>query len=468
VTAVVETNPETNPFLSNNFAPIREETRAAELSIVGELPADLDGTFYRIGPNPQFAPVGPYHWFDGDGMIHAVRIANGSASYRNRWVRTRGFEIERAEGEAIWPGILGVPRFDRPHGMMSKNVANTALEWIGGKLLALWEGGSPHIIDPASLETLGEETFNGQWTQSFTAHPKTDPETGETFALSYGFTPPFLTYGVISPEGEVVKTQAIDLPMPVLMHDLAITKTHAVFLDMPLTVDGSRFEKGEPPMFFDDSRPSRFGVMPREGGEVQWFEVPSCMIYHVTNAYDEEAGNAVVLYAHRKNATSMLISDNELDTDRAYLTRWRFDLDSGEVSETRIDAVASEFPQVDPRFVGRKTRYAFAAVDDTNFVPEPLFGALVKYDLETGDRQEYDLGEGRFGGEIGFAPKPGSTAEGDGWLLTYVHDTIADRSELVVLSASDLTAGPIARVMLPQRVPYGFHAAWLDGDRATA
>ncbi len=457
-----------NPFLSGNFAPIHTEIATENLTIIGQLPAELNGTFFRIGPNPQYSPIGQYHWFDGDGMIHAVRLDNGQASYRNRWVRTKGFELERAEDQAIWPGLLGVPRFDRPHGMMSKNVANTALVWSAGKLLALWEGGEPHIIDPVSLETLGTQTFDGQLTSAFTAHPKVDPETGETFFFGYGFTPPFITYGVISPSGKIVKTEAIDLPMPVLMHDFAITDKHAIFLDMPLTVDGSRYEKGEPPIFFDASRSSRFGILPRDGNgsDIRWFDVPSCMIYHVTNAYED--GNTVVLYAHRKNATSMLVADNELDTDRAYLTCWRFNLDTGDVSETRLDDKPSEFPQVDPRFVGRKTRYAFAAVDATEHVPEPLFGGLVKYDLETGDRQVYAFGDGRYGGEVGFAPKRGSEAEADGWLLVYVHDTIADQSELLVLSANDLTAEPIARVILPQRVPYGFHAIWIGADRLTA
>ncbi|MDE5107983.1 MAG: carotenoid oxygenase family protein, partial [Trichodesmium sp. St17_bin3_1_1] len=90
-----------NPFLSNNFAPIKEEITAEDLKIIGELPPDLSGMFVRNGPNPQFNPIGEYHWFDGDGMLHGVRINNGKASYRNRYVRTKKFQLENQEGKAV-------------------------------------------------------------------------------------------------------------------------------------------------------------------------------------------------------------------------------------------------------------------------------------------------------------------------------------------------------------------------------
>src|SRR5262245_41847006 len=91
-----------NPFFQGNFAPWRMEGEAPDLEVVGELPRDLNGTFYRNGPNPAFEPPGRYHWFDGDGMIHAIRLEDGRASYRNRWVDSAGLAEERAAGRAIF------------------------------------------------------------------------------------------------------------------------------------------------------------------------------------------------------------------------------------------------------------------------------------------------------------------------------------------------------------------------------
>ena len=74
--------------------------------LAGSIPDDLNGVYVRNGPNPQHHPVGRYHWFDGDGMVHAVHFADGEATYRNRWVRTEGFLAERDAGRALWRGII--------------------------------------------------------------------------------------------------------------------------------------------------------------------------------------------------------------------------------------------------------------------------------------------------------------------------------------------------------------------------
>ena len=54
-------------------------------------------------------------------------------------------------------------------------------------------------------------------------------------------------------------------------------------------------------------------------------------------------------------------------------------------------------------------------------------------------------------------------ADDDGYLVSFVYDQLEDRSEVVILDASDITAGPVGRVLLPQRVPIGFHATWVPG-----
>lgn len=148
-----------NPYLSNNFAPIRKEITADNLQVIGELPEELSGMFVRNGPNPQFEPIGQYHWFDGDSMLHGLRIAHGKASYLNRYVRTYKFQTEKEQGKALWTGLLEPPQPDNPFGT-DTNTANTALVYHAGKFLALWEGGSPYALKIPQLETEGKYTFN--------------------------------------------------------------------------------------------------------------------------------------------------------------------------------------------------------------------------------------------------------------------------------------------------------------------
>ncbi|HEY9726776.1 MAG TPA: carotenoid oxygenase family protein [Chroococcales cyanobacterium] len=458
-----------NPFLEANFAPVHSEIIDDELTVIGSLPSDLSGMFVRNGPNPQFPPIGQYHWFDGDGMLHGVRIKNGKASYLNRYVQTRGFKAERDEGRAIWTGILEPSGPDNSYGSF-KNVANTALTWHAGKFLALWEGGAPHAIQLPSLETVGEYTYNGKLASSFTAHPKIDPVTGEMMFIGYSmFARPFLQYSIVSPEGELLRTVPIDLPVGVMMHDFAITEHYTIFMDLPVTFRLERMQRGEPGLMFEPTRASRFGILPRHGdnSSIRWFESPACYVFHTLNAY--ESDDEVVLVACRMNSTTVLMSDQtpiETEGDIARLYRWRFNLNTGTVREELLDERASEFPRVNEQLLGRPMRYGYAALFCAP--PMPLIEGLIKYDFSNGNSQTHEFGAGRYGGEAVFVPRLGATAEDDGWLMTFVHDEGSGTSELVVVNAQDVTASPVARVIMPQRVPYGFHGAWVCEEQLSS
>src|SRR3954454_21707013 len=146
-----------NPYLAGLYERVAEELAQDGLEVIGELPPDLDGVYLRNGPNPQFAPPGRYHWFDGDGMVHAVRFHEGSASYRNRWVRTRGFVDEGSAGAPLWSGVIE-PRADNPRDdhLRLKDTANTDLVWFRDRVLSLWYlSGEAYELDDVSLESLG-------------------------------------------------------------------------------------------------------------------------------------------------------------------------------------------------------------------------------------------------------------------------------------------------------------------------
>lgn len=461
-----------NPYLAGNFAPIRTEITVEDLPVIGEIPTDLNGMFVRNGPNPQFPPLGRYHWFDGDGMLHGVRIENGKASYRNRYVRTMGYEAERAAGKALWGGMLEPTPPNNPYGPV-KNVANTALVWHRDRLLATWEGGAPHTITVPELDTIGPETYQGKLTSAFTAHPKVDPVTGEMLFFGYSlFQPPYLQYSIVSPAGELIHTVPIDLPVGVMMHDFAITEHYTIFLDLPMEFRPERMQQGQPPLVFRRDRPSRFGILPRHGdnSSIRWFEAPSCYIFHTLNAY--ESGDEVVLLACRMSeldvlgaADSPLHDEDDLaqdDPSTPLLYRWHFNLKTGAVQEEKVSDRPGEFPRINEHYTGRPNRYGYLAKSAPGSMPR--FDGFIKYDLATGATQIHDFGAERYGGEGLFVPRPQATAEDDGWLLTYVHDQNTDTSELVIIEAQDLATEAVARIPLPQRVPYGFHGIWVPGS----
>lgn len=452
-----------NPYLADNFAPVQTELTVDELLVLGELPLELNGMFVRNGPNPQFPPLDRYHWFDGDGMLHGVHLQGGKARYYNRYIRTQGFEQERRAGRALWGGLV------EPSQIGFKNVANTALVWHCDRLLALWEGGKPHAIDVPSLDTIGSYTFNGKLTSPVTAHPKVDPVTGEMMFFGYSLAqPPYVKYSVVSAEGDLLRTVPIDLPVGVMMHDFAITERYTIFMDLPLTFRLERLQRGETAFAFERDRPSRFGILPRHGDNqtIRWFEVLSCYIFHTLNAY--EAGDEIVLIACRMGSTSVLGAspgshegDNrQIQSDVPLLYRWQFNLKTGAVQEHPLDdAHPCEFPRINEQYLGRQTRYGYAG----NSAPTemPKFDGLLKFDLDNQRVQMHQFRRGCYGGEGVFVPRSGAISEDDGWLMTFVHDETQDTSELVIVSTQAITDEAIARILIPQRIPYGFHGTWI-------
>lgn len=455
-------------FLSGNFAPVRREVDADDLTVIGEIPRDLDGVFLRNGPNPQFDPEGAYHWFDGDGMIHAVRLSKGRASYRNRWVRTRPWQLEHEAGRALWGGLASPLSTDPPEGILIKHTANTAMIHHGSTLLALMEATGAYEMRLPSLDTVGLYDLDGSWPLPFTAHPKIDPATGEMITFGYQFWPPFLTYGEVAPDGTLTHAAELSLRAPVMMHDFAITERYAVIMDLPLVFEHERMSEGRFPIVFKPEMGSRFGVLPRGGGDadVRWFDAPSCMVFHTANAWEED--DSVVLVACRMDRTDALsnaVTNEAVPSETGKLHRWRFDLSTGAVHEEPLDDVGSDFPRIHDGVTGAPTRVIYTArVDPSRRDGRPWIDAVLKYDLSTGSSEAHAWGRGRYGGEAVFVPRSPSTSEDDGYLMTFVWDEREQRSELVILDARSLTQRPLARVVMPQRVPFGFHGLWVGAE----
>jgi carotenoid cleavage dioxygenase len=474
---VIDTGTRTEPYLSGNFAPIREETTWDDLKVIGELPVEMDGMYVRTGPNPQFDPKGQYHVFDGDGMLHGVRVKNGKASYRNRYVVSKGYLEEKAAGEAIYYGLMEMEK-NFAQGRGYKNQGNTALIWHDGQLLTLMEGAEPHAISTPGLETLGTYTYCGKLISAFTAHPKVDEKTGEMMFFGYNpMSAPHVQYSLVSKEGELLWTRPIDVPRGIMMHDFAVTEHYTIFMDQPLTFSIERAMKGEPVLMFEKDLPARYGIMPRHGSneDIKWFEMPAHYVFHTSNAYED--GDDVVLHACRLESTNVL-QPAELPKDRevviaggdsdpmALMHRWRFNLKTGTVKEEQLDDVATDFPRVDDSLVGYGFRYSYNARFAKREAGDPFaFEGINKYDIKTGAIETHFHGKKRIGGEPVFIARQNGKDEDDGWLVTYVYDEIEGTSEMVVVDAKNVTSAPVARVMIPSRVPYGFHGAWVAGDR---
>jgi len=460
--------PDVSPYLLDSFAPIEDERVADELPVIGEVPRDLHGMFVRNGPNARFAPRGRYHWFDGDGMLHAVQIRDGKVSYRNRWVRTEHLAAEETAGHALWSGLMESTR-DNPKGAPYKDTANTDVVFHRDSLLASWYiSGRPYRVDAETLETRGADDFGTGEPLRISAHAKVDPATGELFFFDYGPRPPFLRYGVIDATGRLVHRLDLDVPGPRLPHDMAITERFAILMDLPVTFTPEALQARRWSVGFYPELPARFAIVPRRGGAApRWFEAEPCYIYHTINAWEE--GDEVVLTACRVADPIPPVDPADGPWGRmmanlriqATLHRWRFNLVTGQTREERLDDRISEFPTIAPHMRTKRSRWSY----NVTFAPTPTvrFDGLLKYDIDTGASERYAFGPGRFGSESPFAPRLGATAEDDGYVLSFVDDQREGTAELVILRAQRFADGPVARVRLPQRIPLGFHGTWVSG-----
>lgn len=452
-----------NPYLHGLYAPVNEEVSAEKLEVIGEIPRDLHGGYFRNGPNPKTPPKGMHHWFDGDGMIHGIWFEDGAARYRNRFIQTRDLE---ANGNGALAGIFEPARDVANRSVHYKDTANTDLVFHNGRLLALWYiSGQPVAVDAQTLETIGVESFDGRLPHNISAHSKVDPVTGEFVFFDYALYEPKMWTGAVSAVGEMTYFQEIDLPGPRLPHDMGMTENYVILHDLPVVFTDAAIRNRMWQIHVAD-QPTRFGVVPRTGGGPKWFEFPTCYVYHVINSWEE--GDEIVMAACK-------MAPNGFEPDakygpyaamadvlalRAQPFLWRMNMKTGEGREQQIDDALSEFPVVNNDLAGRKTKYSYHVVFDDCI--EQRFSALLKYDLKTGKSTRHDFPDGVYGSEPVFAPKEYSACEDDGYLITFTAD-MNGNSEAHIIDAQNFTTPPLARIRLPQRVPAGFHGTWAAG-----
>ena len=424
--------PQLNPYLQSNYGPVDVESTITDLKITGTIPRELNGRFLRNGPNPTGEiDKEAYHWFTGQGMVHGLRLEEGSAQwYRNRFVGGSG--------------------------------ANTNVIGHGGRTMAIVEsGGIPQDLS-YTLDSLGDNASIGT---GFTAHPKVDPDTGELHAMCYDWANlrDHIRYVTVDAEGEWA--DEVDIPMQgmSMIHDMSLTQNYAVIFDLPVTLSFMALGTGASfPFRWDNDHEPRVGLLPRngEGKDVIWSPIKPNYAYHPMNAYEDEQGNVVIDIVRYERMFDQ-DTNGPFGDGLPRLDRWTINPKTQKISEQTVDPRPQEFPRIHPALNSKPYRYGYAVS-----VEGYSFPSIYKHDMQTGTATQFDVGPGRHSAEPVFVPKEGATAEDEGYLMTYVFDERKDATDLIILDAQDLSRPAIAEVHLPVRVPYGFHGNWVSDSIA--
>ncbi|MEO1272304.1 MAG: carotenoid oxygenase family protein [Myxococcota bacterium] len=466
------------------MASVPNEVDVALTVAEGSIPERLRGVHFRNGAGRGEAFGVPYqHPFDGDGHVVRLAFTDDGVHYRNRFVRTREWHEEEAAGRMLYrsfgtnlPGGLWTNMLR----MRFKNAANTSVVYHAGKLLALWEGGQPHALDPVTLKTLGRDTLQGRldnhrspidrWLAPelpFSAHPRIDPDTGVmwNFGTSVGFPPRLMLYQV-EPDGRCRPPRSITLERLSFVHDFVLTPTWQVFMFTPVSFDIVRALLGlSTPVasLRSSDGPGQVMLVPRRGGAPLTFEARGGFIFHYTNGYEDEQGRVVIdgyWMDHVPSAqlAQRIMAGETVRFAQPSLVRFVVDPRHGVVSETPIGPYQGELPTIHPDHEGRPYRYVWATAESED-PSNVLFTALQRLDVESGQAVRRDMAPD-LPGEPYFVPDPQGEAEDEGWVLSLVYRTEAHRSDLYVLDARTLKT--VCRLELPHHVPPGFHGTWVE------
>ena len=471
-----------HPYRSGPWRPQTAEWDADDLTVVeGEVPNDLDGVYLRNTENPLHPALKAYHPFDGDGMVHIVGFRDGKAFYRNRFVRTDGFLAENEAEGPLWPGLaepVSLAKRDDgwgARGLMKDASSTDVIVHRGTALTSFYQCGDVYRLNPYTGDTLGKESWNGAFPFDWgvSAHPKVDDRTGELLFFNYSKQAPYMHYGVVDANNDLVHYVDVPLPGPRLPHDMAFTQNYAILNDFPLFWEPEYLERNAHVARFHRDMPSRFAVIPRHGQsrDVQWFEADPTYVLHFTNAYED--GDEIVLDGFFQSDPEL--ADNgmgskwqrafrflALDRMQARLHRWRFNLATGDVAEEQLSDSITEFGMINADYAGAPYRYTYAATGKPSWF---LFDGLVKNDLHSGSEQRFAFDDGVYGSEAAMAPRVGSTGEDDGYLVTLTTDMNNDASYCLVFDATRVGDGPVCKLALPERVSSGTHATWAPGSQ---
>ena len=480
--------PRTVHFTGLN-APVRIESSVQNLPVEGEIPKEIEGSFFRAVPDPAHVPMFEDDVaLSGDGMISRFRFENGHVDHDIRYVRTARYDAEKKARHALF-GKYRNPFTDDPSVEgVDRTVANTTPVWHGDRLFMTKEDGHAYEVDPETLETIGSWDYHGGLrSETMTAHPRIDPETGEMFFFGYeagGLCSLDVAYCIADKDGNLVSEQWFQQPYCSTIHDFAITEHYAIFPIFPTTADLERLKAGGEHWAHEQERESWVGIMPRYGKveEMRWFKgAKGVSAFHFVNAYEE--GDLIHLDVCLSETNAFPFMREAGGVSRAQweigggLIRWTFDLSKpGEGFEQRPLGPPGDLPRLRDDDQGRPYRAAWYLSMNPQGGP-PLSGGPVGTAFNALVRIE--PGNGRLN-MLGLDPEmainepahvPSNDPEHEGWLMFVVDRKTGEdthRNELWIVEAGDIAKGAVAKVQIPMQLRPQVHGTWVSAEKLAA
>lgn len=479
------------PMFRRFGAPFRAEVDLRDCEVEGEIPADVNGAFYRVGPDYQYPPKCPDNIpFDGEGHVAMFRLTRGHADFKSRYVRTQRYKAQEAARRSLF-GMYRNPYTDDPAvKTLSRGTANTHVVFHAGKLMALKEDSPPVLMDPNTLETLDDyHDFKGKLTsRTFTAHPKFDSETGEMIAFGYeakGEATDDVAVYTIDRRGRITWEAWIKVPYVGMLHDFAVTRKHIAFLVIPMATNVQQMKLGGVHFAWDSHLPTWLGVMRRggDGKDIRWFKGPERCATHVMGAVSDGDRVTVDVDMALKNQFPFFPNAYGEPYDpvaaEGRVTRLTVDLSNKSADTYGMEILyptVGILPRQDDRYHTMPYRYGFMpTMDPTRPFDERLAHVLTqpvncwtRFDHATRTTSTFFAGPESTLQECCFVPRAKDAPEGDGYVVGIANRLIESRSDLVIVDTKRMEEGAVATVKLPFKIGAGIHGWWVSEEQLAA
>jgi len=476
------------PIFRGDARPCRFEGEIRDLEVEGDIPPSIEGAFFRVMLDHQYPPMrGSDILLNGDGNVAAYYFRDGHVDYRQRYVRTDRFRAERKARQSLF-GDYRNPFTDDPRvAGLIRGTGNTNIVFYDGKLLALKEDSPPYAMNPLTLETVKLWDFGGTFrSETFTAHPKFDPLTGDMVCFGYeasGLGEPDIAYYEYDACGNLKHEAWFRTPYPGMVHDMVMTPNYVLFPIAPMVADLDQMKAGKPRFRFAPNLDQYFAVLPRGGTEsdLRWFRGPCGLPGHTINAFESDgaivfdspmvAGNPFPWWPEAGNSAP------PKGGFKSSIVRWVVDLQSSSdwIEPQEISPYLGELPIIDGRFAGQPYRHFYMPFKDPDFPYDAakagapalgfLLNSLLHIDLANGKERKWHGGDTVALGEPVFIPRSTDAPEGDGHLIVPVHRHVEMTTELVILDAGQIDAGPVATVKVPLHHRPCVHGNWVPASK---
>lgn len=468
-----------------------ERIDAEITEIEGTIPDALHGALLRNGPgrvNPKGASL---HWFDREGYIAALRFAGGKARLQARHVETPAYLAEKAAGKRLRRRPFTNLPGGRFANLFKLDLANAAAHdvYAWGDRIVATDAPGHYTMERDTLEPSGPAPINA-WASppaSLAPMPRVDP--AHDRLTLYTLEPGILGTDTVQfheVDAHWKRVQSVTARLPgrgSMLHEHAFSAKYWIAaefgrISVPAAALGGCSVYGA--IGFDAKHPVHLFVVPREAtGPVSAVAVPMPAghhCFHIVNAYDDAQTLVVDIVLYEGRVDFVDLYPPELRAGQGapapvrgpHLVRYIIDPRTGESRSRRIEGVLGEAATLHPSWVGRRHRWAYVASptesgDESSDFAYVWFHGLAKVDYDDDQHAVWNAGKRVLVSPPAFAPRPGGTAEDDGWLLAWTIDAAREKSAVVILDAQRVEAGPIATVWMPSLLPGVSHVDWMPG-----